>query len=760
MKNFYESNSHSDKSISPIDLLISLRRRGWVLVACLVGSLIPILIYNHKAAPIFRASTEVIFEESEKVMASQLRYSSYKGRENFILNQIEEMKTKTFAKEVYDSLPTAIREHLVFERSRPTEASRVDEIRGHLNIMPTKGTEIVKIRFEARDPAVAQIVANTAAEVLINRNLEMRRQKYSNVKKFIDQQFTVVKKRLQNAESALKQFKKQNNISSLEAETKEILHRVTQAEILYNQVGSENQELQEKVNILKTKLNQEKKDLAKNIVKTSNPLLEGLRERLVELEVQYSNLLVQGIPHTNPKMLDIQNEIAQIKRNLVNETMKINRDENLGSFLDPFSQIRRYVEELIGLEADLQAQDAKEANLRSLLAGYTAKLRNLPEKEMTLWRLMRDRESNNKMYLTLLEEREKARIKEAAEIGDIRVIEPARLPEEAVRPRWLLNVIIGIFSGLIVGTLLIAGLEYISNDVKTEEEVEAVLGLSVLASIPRLKHDFSFLLHPLTNGDMAKNNRNEAIFGDEYNLLYSALTKQIHGPSTIMVTSCVPHEGKSTMATMLAATTAQRGKRTLLVDGDFRKPTLHSIFCVSKEPGLTNLVVDFMQISKRSEGPGNHAQKEDRLNITQNPRLQRSLQETITQTVEKKLLFLPCGFIPANPVRAWSASIWSTIFAQLKCVVDVIIIDAPPIVGIPDPAIISTYADHILFCVESGGVDASTLFRSFRSFKNAIKDSEDKIVGAVLNKVDLYGKYKYYHYYSKNYGSRATSAVV
>jgi capsular exopolysaccharide synthesis family protein len=717
----------------------SLRRRWWLISLCMFGALIPILIYNHEATPIFRATTKVIFEQNVGII--DLEKKAGNNAEENIFNQIEEIKTKSFARDVYSALPDKIQKELV--RTGTDSSDGAATLGENLTVEPTRDTEILAISFESPSPKVAQTVANAGAQALIDRNLGVRRQKYGNVKDIIDDQFTIVRDRLQESEADLKQFKETHNITSLEAETEEILKRVTEAEILYNQVGSERRELQEKLNVIQAKLASGKKDLSKNVMDFSSPIAVRLKERVMDLETRYSNLQVQGLPLNHPKMLELQEEIARTKESLVAETRKMN-NQSTDAFIDPFLQMQQYMQEANSLELELQAAKAKHQNLRALLEDYNSRLRNLPEREMTLVRLMRERDTGKNMYMRLSEEGEMAGIKEAAEIPDLRIIEPARLPESPVQPRKALNLILGGFSGLLIGILFISGIEYFKDAVKTEEDVEEVLRLPVIASIPRLKHDFSLLFDSKKNGSLYEANTSEAIFSDEFNLLCLAVNQKIKKPCVVMVTSSIPGEGKSTLATMLALTSAQRGEKTLLIDADLRRPRLHRLLNVPRQPGLTNLAVEFAQIVKNSNGQPQDAKK----------MIRTAFWEGIIQTPEKNLLFLPCGYIPANPLKLWSFNIWNDIFRQLKTHSNLLIIDAPPIIGISDASIISSYVDYILFCVESENMDRTTLQRSFKFFRNAVHDSEHKMIGAILNKIDLksqYGKYKYYRYYTKKY---------
>ena len=759
-----------NKSVSLNDLIGVVSRRKSLLLLTVLAAVIPVLIYNYKTVPVYRASTKVIFEDSEKVM--DFNFSRSLNRDNFLTNQIEEMKTKSFAEEVFFELPHAARDRFFLLPAYAPEFDSTDfivnQIMDHLSLAPIRETEIIDIMFDSEHRGLTQIVANAAASVLIKRNLMTRRQQYSNVRKFIDQQFEIVKTRLEEAENALKDFKERQRITSIEDESREILQRVTQAEIVFNEVKTSKKELQQRLAAIEGRLDTEKKDLTKNIIKTTSPLAARLKEQLVELEVLYSNLQVQGFPKNNPKMIDLEKEIGRVKSSLVSETIKISKEANMQSLMDPFSQIKKYLEESISLDVELRGLEAKERNLGVLLSDYSNALRRLPAKELRLVRLMRDKEVNSKLYMSLLEEREAARIKEASEIGNIRILEPARLPAAPILPRKTLNIFVGIFSGIFLGVLVIFSMEYLNDEVRTQDDVERDLGFPVIAVIPKSRKELDGLFDLCKHGRLLTTSTYDSLLFDSYNLLSFALEKRQTKSSTIMLTSSVPNEGKSTISTMLAITSAQRGKRTLLIDADLRKPTLNTFFRVPREPGLTNLVIEIMQMQRRhaafggngnarvvvpSPPPGTH------LGIANDQMINTFLIEGLIQTFEKNLLFLPSGFIPANPVRIWSSTIWTKIFLQLSEIVDVIIIDAPPIIGVAETTMMAAHVEHILLCVAAGTVDKKTLKRSITRFHDTIPNSKEKILGVVLNKAELsniYGRYKSYKYYAKKDRSTRT----
>jgi uncharacterized protein involved in exopolysaccharide biosynthesis len=145
------------------------------------------------------------------------------------------------------------------------------------------------------------------------------------------------------------------------------LQRITQAEVLYNQVRTDRDARQERLAVIRKKLEEQKRDLASSATQINSPLTVKLKERLVDLEVRYSNLLVQDYSANHPKLAELKAEIDQAKQNLIQATMKLLEGEQPKGVIDPLSQLQKYLEESIALDIELQTLGAKEANLRKLL---------------------------------------------------------------------------------------------------------------------------------------------------------------------------------------------------------------------------------------------------------------------------------------------------------------------------------------------------------------------------------------------------------
>jgi len=194
------------------------------------------------------------------------------------------------------------------------------------------------------------------------------------------------------------------------------------------------------------------------------------------------------------------------------------------------------------------------------------------------------------------------------------------------------------------------------------------------------------------------------------NLDFSSLDRPIR---TMLVTSAGPEEGKSTVLANLAVTTAQAGKKVILVDGDLRRPTLHHIFNLKNDVGLTTMVVD----DAAMESP--------------------PLQDTGVEGLQ----LLPSGPLPPNPSELLGSRRMEEIIAVLLERADIVFFDAPPVVAVTDAAVLATKVDGVLLVINAG--------RTRRDYARAARARLEKVnanlLGAVLNNVRFdVGLHRYY----------------
>lgn len=758
--------------ISIAEFIEIVRRRKMWLGSSVILALLLVMLYNHLATQLYEASAAVVFENYSKNTIVDIEVTKTFSWASFVANRIQEMKTKVFARQVYEELSEA--DHRLFRLPHPLppqfdgEKYIIDGISTNLSVRQIQETDVVAITFASENAELAATVANTAAKVLQTTNLNVRRREYANLGNFIEDQLQGVSEKLKHAEEALSEYKTRKKITAIDDESREILQRITQAEVLLNRIKADRDAMLRKLTTIKKRLNEQRRDLTSSVVQITDPLTAKLKENLVELNVRYSSLQAQGQSDDHPKMVELRREIEKIKQELVRTTKQILEGEAFKGVLDPLSELKKNLEESTLLEVEVQSLTAQKANLQETLKRYLERLQEIPGQELELVRLMRDREINNKIYVRLLEEREQARIREAAEIGNIRVIELAKTPRTPTRPRKMLNLVVGLFAGGVIGLVLLFAREFMRDAPKTQEEVEQLLNLPVLASVPQIKPGLSISLNGHAKRRMLINHEAAApMMGDAFSFLWSSVELALaRGGGVIMVTSARAAEGKSTVAANLCLIAAQQGKKTILIDGDIRRPTIHKILGLSASPGLTNIVAreimySFLEPSGYEPSAGLNGYEAQ---VSSDPARESKLEiipwawalhASIRQALQPhpaadRLKILTAGDALIEPHRLWGAPVIEEIISLLKQTADLIVIDSPPVIGIPDASFIARYTDQILLCVEAAKTDKKLLQRAQR----ALDHTQAKVLGVVLNKVDpavLYGGYKYYKYYERHY---------
>jgi succinoglycan biosynthesis transport protein ExoP len=284
------------------------------------------------------------------------------------------------------------------------------------------------------------------------------------------------------------------------------------------------------------------------------------------------------------------------------------------------------------------------------------------------------------------------------------VAEPSAYP---ARPRVGLNLALGALVGLVLGLGLAFFIEYLDTSVKTMEDVESLLGVPVLAIIPK---NIS-LLHQQT-GDTPD--------AEAYRILRTNIEFNRRGPdaNAVSLVSGGPGEGKSTTIANLAYICAQGGYATLVVDADLRRPVQHTIFDLNNDTGLTNCLTTDVPVD-----------------------------EVIVSTNVQNLSLLPSGRLPADAVGILNSQRMSELVADLKSRYDIVLFDSPPMLGVSDASVLASEVDHTIIVVQHRRFPRAMLTR----VKQAIVGVGGNVLGVVLNNVDLKHDQNYY-YYTSYYG--------
>jgi non-specific protein-tyrosine kinase len=304
----------------------------------------------------------------------------------------------------------------------------------------------------------------------------------------------------------------------------------------------------------------------------------------------------------------------------------------------------------------------------------------------------------------------------------VTVLAPAQPPKTPISPNVLQNVLLAAAAGLALAIGVVFLLEYLDDTIKDADDVQRVLGVSSLGAIMRI----ASVREP---GDQLITLRHpRSPIAEAYRVLRTNLRfSGIENPSgALLVTSAGPGEGKTTTAANLAITMAQAGRRVVLVDCDLRRPSLHKLFGLSNEEGLSSLFLD--------SAP--------------------SLENIMYATRLESLKVIPSGPVPPNPAEMLDSNLMKRVFSDLRAQSDMLILDSPPTLAVADASILGARCSGAILVVDAGRTRTDACRRAVDTLGN----TGTKILGVVLNKISSRRASSYYYYYyysSKEKGKQA-----
>jgi capsular exopolysaccharide synthesis family protein len=306
------------------------------------------------------------------------------------------------------------------------------------------------------------------------------------------------------------------------------------------------------------------------------------------------------------------------------------------------------------------------------------------------------------------------------QVSNVRVIDFAETPIKPISPNKPRDILSGFILSIIVGIGAIFFMESLDDSVKNKRDIEEELNLPYLGEFPLLKNASSLSLKAGRFTEVDKDpEAAEAIRSIRTNLIFSAPKEEL---KTILITSTIPQEGKSSFASYLAYSFAKNGIKTLLIDGDTRKPTINKHFGIDRAPGLTNLLVE---------------------DITAN--------DVIKPTEYANLYVMPCGAKSPNPLELLSSEKLSVLIKEFSEKFGKVIVDAPPSLALSDALVMSKVVNGVVFVAKSGFISKEVL----KKVKEKFIVTNPRILGVVMNFFEMdehsYYKDKYYHKYYKNY---------
>ncbi|HEY3251781.1 MAG TPA: polysaccharide biosynthesis tyrosine autokinase, partial [Ignavibacteria bacterium] len=482
-------------------------------------------------------------------------------------------------------------------------------------------------------------------------------------------------------------------------------------------------------------------------IKAANNSLNILNEELKKIDPNFSSYIESQL--NTPYLAEISKKIAdlEVNRDLEEATLKDEsaKDKVLNSYNEKLAPLKKeydeksksfragilsktpaemqsLTEKILDASLTISASSPKYKLLSEKLGNYENEFNNLPANSIELAKLERARKSSEKLYLILEEKFQEASINERTRIGIASILDPGTDNKGPVGPNRRNIIIFGIFSGLILGFVYALGRDFISRKIKDPDDLEKP-GLKFLTWIPSVE-DLDKSTEPKKNLIMDSNiPAAEAFRALRTRIRYSKLKKE--PLKTILVTSCLPFEGKSFIAANLAGTFALAGKRTLLLDCDLRKPTVHSIMGSERIPGLSDLLHNKVNIK----------------NIIRNAGIEN-------------FDYITSGTIPKNPSELIGSEQMNFYLKELEKIYEIIILDCPAFLSVTEAEILFNMVNGAILVARAG----KTPKAAFQKVYNRLKEiNPNNLLGCLLNDFSVqktFGRYYYGNYsYDYTYGS-------
>lgn len=703
--------------------IIRKRKAFVILVTAILTIFSAGLALIRAPSPVYEATSTIKFEKSVSPLGLYAKVFSW-GPGSDIETQMAVIKSYPVFKKVALAMGLTGKA----EDSDTRLGQVITNLQSQVKVTQEGYSNIVNITVTATSPEFAAALANQVALAYKQDHAQEINQRTAEAIKFIKGQLGVVGERLGKSEEELKRFREDHNIVALTTQSSNLLSRANSVETRLAEIMEAKRELEDVMNRIKEAPSNPLSSTKSFSSEKASALYQKLNSRLIDLMIKRDALLVQ-FTSSHPQLVEVNKQILKITQKMITE-----------------------------LESQLNVQAEKGENLSEQSDIIKQEIQSLPTKGLELSRLEREVDRANQVYSLLESKYQEALIQDAEKPEEVAIVRPAFEPSEPINPPDIASsAILGAMIGLILGLVFAFIVETFDTSLGAIEDVEETLGLPVLGLIPHIEpKDIQPSLKDKYKQDIADdtlirearlipNFGPQSILAESFrslrtNIQTSLLEKNI---KSIVVTSASPLEGKTSVAANLAISMAQGGLRSLLVDADLRKPTIHTILGLDTSPGVTEYLLSNYDLSETVR------------TVTDVMMGEMNMDRIMLTPGIDNLHIMTCGTVPLNPAELMQSDKFKSFMEEVHNQYDVILMDTPPLISAADASILAMNADGVLLVYMAGKVARGILKRA----KAQLEQVKANIIGVVLNGVKAeisldYDKYYRYYYYGQEVKKR------
>jgi capsular exopolysaccharide synthesis family protein len=593
-----------------------------------------------------------------------------------------------------------------------------------------KDTRLIDVTYRHTDPEFAALVVNGIAEVFAKSNQDKRSGTSRKTNDFLQERVAQLQSEIKSSGNKLFELTKNAGILKTDTDNEQtiVLARLSglnkqllEAENERKNAEAKYQAVSKSPESLKSLTEAE---MARYITERENDirlLINDTQKKTSELRAERSKHLEEYLENA-PEVREYDRKIQTLEDEIAKATKK--NEQELENFRKRTNQVI-----LDNLKTSYLKAKAQEDSIKSAFDTQYNQAQGQNQSSVSL-RLLEQDIATKRGFLENLEKQQRGN--DVIAVGtdnNISIADFATPPEAPISPRRLTTVLAAMFLSALFGMGLALFLEYLDDTIRTSEEVESYLQLPALAVIPTIDSMVKRRLllvganddeEPKANTELLIHMDSRSSLAEAYRQLRTSilLSTAGHAPKSLLITSSLPAEGKTTTAINTAISLAQTGARVLIIDADMRRPRLHSVFNISNAEGLSTILASELS-------------NDDILN-------------TIQFDNDSKLNLLPSGPVPPNPAELIGSEQMAELMKILQSKFTHVVVDSPPIASFTDGVLIASMVDGVILVVHSGKSSRQVVRRS----RQLLQDIGAKIFGVVLNNVNLRSQDNSYYYQS------------
>ena len=665
-----------------------------------------------RKTPLYQTASLLLIEsraaqviEVDEVMDTSL--SGYVASE--LNNHLRQLASRAYIKRVADSFSETERELIIQPYRVPMEPdpSVAGIVGGAISV--TNDAQIFTIAATHRDPAAAQLIANRYAESYIRFMASRAGTSTASAMTFLEQQAEDLRKTISEKERRLTDYRMENNLVSLEESQNIIVERLQSINSALTAARVERFSVESLANQVASARENPAADLTALPTIATYGAVPDILSRLKEAESARAALDLRYLER-HPKMIQIEEQLAQIRGQLDREVDRAMTD----------------------LTNRQQALDGRMTLLAQELARAEAEALELDRKGVEYGVLRRELESDRRTFDAIVARLSETNLASQLDTTNFRILDTAFLPAAPIspEPKKAAMGAVALFGLCFFGIPFL--IELVDNRLRSAYDVETFVQKPLLADLPFLKRVEKQEISPLVVLKDA-----DDMTAEGFRSAFSGL--QMYGsteyPRTVLITSTRPSEGKSFVVSNLACTTAKHGVRTLIIDCDFRRPTLHKYFERRNDRGI---LAWFHALQD-----GKHALSDAPL--TEDPFL-------AIESIAPRLDFLRAGGSTKKTTELIGSNEFERLLRELRGHYDLILLDTPPISVFTDALFLSEFAEEVIYVARFNQVSRQKV----RHYVGRLDGPHEKVLGVILNgRTSTRGQrhgYDYnYSYYNSDY---------